>query len=457
MNAPRQFGSWRAFAYERFVLPWAERASCGDLRARLREWRTLEELSPEAIAEIQWLRLQRLLHHAYEQCPFYRSRFEMAGLHPSRLRAPNDLERLPVLTRDDLRLHYDEMIAANYRGRRLYPAATGGTTYTPVRIVRDEEALRSKIAAQWRWNAWAGYRPGDRILYLWGATSDYAAQPGWRWRLYDSGLMRRRWLPASRLNAAGFEAFRLALNRHRPQAVIAYPTPLALWAESLEAGEKPFHRPNTVICTAEPLLAAQRRLIERVFGCPVQEQYGSRELGIVAGSCRHGQMHLNSLLAHVEYAALEERAAGKLRQLIFTDLVNFALPLIRYRINDCAEGPEPGPCACGASYPRFGPVQGRVGDVFHLPNGDLVPGVTLTNRVLQVCPGLRKTQVVQESLRRFCVRYVPGPEFSPADLGKLQANLAKFFPPDVDWRFEAVGEIPREPSGKTRFCISHVA
>jgi hypothetical protein len=82
--------------------------------------------------------------------------------------------------------------------------------------------------------------------------------------------------------------------------------------------------------------------------------------------------------------------------------------------------------------------------------------VALTNRVIQVCPGLRKIQVIQTVRDAFHVRYVPGASFTSADLEQLSSKLKVFFPDELRWTFEEVSEIHRERSGKTRFCISHV-
>src|SRR5208282_735228 len=125
------------------------------------------------------------------------------------------------------------------------------------------------------------------------------------------------------------------------------------------------------------------------------------------------------------------------------------------RINDCVV-PRMEPCSCGRGLPLLGTIEGRTGDVFYLPNGDAVPGVALTNRVLKVCPGLKKTQVVQETVNDLRVRYVPGPGFDPSQLEVLRTGLRKFFPDQVRLTFEKVADIERERSGKTRFCISNV-
>lgn len=64
-----------------------------------------------------------------------------------------------------------------------------------------------------------------------------------------------------------------------------------------------------------------------------------------------------------------------------------------------------------------------------------------------------KTQIIQEFLDGFRIRYVPGPGFSNTHLDQLKANLRRFVADEVQWTFEQVAEIP-EGCGKTRFCIS---
>jgi phenylacetate-CoA ligase len=312
------------------------------------------------------------------------------------------------------------------------------------------------MAVQWRFNSWAGFHPGDKVFYLWGARQDFAERPSWRWRLYDRHLMRQVWAPTSLFNDAVLESYRQTLNEFRPRIVYAYPTPLALFCAYLRESARPYWRPLSAICTAEPLLDHQRQLIQEVLECPVFDHYGTRDFGMIAGECeKHQGMHLNPAAAYVEFVPVTGSEVEGLHEILVTDLLNYGLPLIRYRINDCALlGSEA--CACGRGYPLIRRITGRTTDVFHLPNGDIVPGVALTNRVLQVCPGLKKVQIIQETQQDFRVRYVPGPGFGQADLDLLKANLRKFVRDRVEWVFEQVADIERERSGKTRFCISYV-
>ncbi len=80
----------------------------------LREFERSQFLPPEEIRQLQWRRLQILLEQAYGQCPFYRERFERAGLKPSDLRGLEDLRALPALEKRDIQEQGDGMVAQNW-------------------------------------------------------------------------------------------------------------------------------------------------------------------------------------------------------------------------------------------------------------------------------------------------------------------------------------------------------
>jgi phenylacetate-coenzyme A ligase PaaK-like adenylate-forming protein len=441
-------------AYIRMILPALHNQNYAGLAHRLRNYSRLEENTLGQNRELQWEGLLRLVEHAYNTTLFYRHRLDEVGLTPRTITGPSDFARIPLLTRDDLRDRLSELQSNRFSREGLAQAATGGTTDTPVPILRSRASLPEKNAVQLSFNHWAGFLPGDKVFYLWGARQDFAQNPTWRWRLYDRYLMRQVWAPTSLFNDAVLESYRQSLNRFKPRVIYAYPTPLALFCEYLRDSKDSYHHPVTVICTAEPLLEDQRGVIEEVLGCRVFEHYGSREFAIIAGECEaHQGMHLNPAAAYVEFVPLEGAEQNGLHEIVVTDLLNYGMPLIRYRINDCALlGPET--CPCGRGYPLVRQITGRTTDVFYLPNGDIVPGVALTNRVLQVCPGLKKVQIIQETSDVFRVRYVPGTSIDEEDLALLKTNLRKFIPHLVEWQFEQVSAIEREQSGKTRFCIS---
>jgi phenylacetate-CoA ligase len=443
-------------AYIRLLNPVLHGSAYRGMERRLKELRRLERMSLNENEDRQWQAISRLLQHAYDSTPFYRERFELAGAKPADIRSVEDLQKIPVLTREDIRHHLENLWSRRYSKKSLLKAATGGTTDTPVPLLRSPECLREKLAVQLHFNSWAGMWPGDKVFALWGAQQDFNPNPSWRSRLYDRYLMRQVWAPTSLMNPVILESYRQLLSDFRPKVIYSYPTPLALFCEYLSDCGRPYHHPLTAICTAEPLLPPQRLIIERALGCPIFEHYGARDFGMVGAECEmHKGMHLNTAAVFVEFMPLKGSDEKGLHEILVTDLLNYGMPLIRYRVNDCAIL-APNPCVCERGFPIIEKIVGRTTDNFYMANGNVVPGVALTNRVIQVCPGLKKVQVVQNTLSDFHVRYVPGPNFSASDLNLLGLKLRVFFPDPLQWTFEEVSEIERERSGKTRFCISYV-
>jgi phenylacetate-CoA ligase len=444
------------FVYSNYVLPLLEPESYRGVEGYRRYYESREQLTLEKNSEQQWQRVLQMLDHAYHSTAFYRRRFDEAGIALKQVQSPADLQKIPLLTRDDLRVHLREMTSDKFRTAELVMAATGGTTDTPVKVFRDATSLPRKSGVQMRFNDWAGFSPGDKVFYLWGAQSDYPVSPSWRWRLFDHTIMRRHWAPTSLLNAETFNRYRSDLNRVRPRVVYAYPTPLTLFCEHLLQSQEPYHRPETVICTAETLLQDQRATIEAALGCKVFEQYGARDFGMVAGECaQHNGLHVNPAAVFIEQPPLPGAESRGLWEMIVTDLLNEGMPLIRYKINDCS-GLSREVCPCGIGYPLIGSIQGRVTDNFYLPDHSIVPGVALTNRVIKAASGIRKLQIIQERPEAFTIKFVPDDSFTAPSLTNLREKLIEFLGPGLEFEFQRVDDISRERSGKTRLCISKV-
>jgi phenylacetate-CoA ligase len=210
-----------------------------------------------------------------------------------------------------------------------------------------------------------------------------------------------------------------------------------------------------VICTAEPLHDWQRATIHKALGCIAFQHYGTRDFGLVAAECeRHSGMHVNPGSVIIEQLPVNSGENEGLRELVVTDLLNYGMPMIRYRINDCTiAGPEM--CDCGRTYPLIQPIIGRTLDNFFLADGSVVPGILLL-RVVKQLPGLKQAQVIQDAFDRFEVKYVRTDLFSPDQLNTVAEKLKSFCGRDIVVIFSEVNEVPREKSGKTRFCISHV-
>jgi phenylacetate-CoA ligase len=429
------------------------------LHSNLKKGHELEGLSLKQNLEKQWRKTTQLLAHAYETVPFYRRRFDEHGIAVTSIQAPADLKRIPILKRDDIRNNVEDLWSRRYQRSELLQAATGGTTDSPVPLLRDRECIAVRNAIRLQFNQWAGVGLSDKVFWLWGAPSDFAQNPGWKWRLYDRYFMRRIWAPTMLLNdETTLAKYASTIDRFRPTAIIAYPTPLTALCQYLLSSGYKGNLPRTAVCTAEALLPVQREIIEKALQCKVFEVYGARDFGMVAGECEaHDGLHLNPYAIFMEGEELD--AASGLQEIIATDLLNPAFPMIRYRINDCVYPVDPY-CSCGRGFPLISRIQGRASDNIVTPAGKVLPGVSVAhwaNRMVKTGSGLSKMQLIQETRNTFTIKYAPAPDFAPDSLERLTKMLHQLIEAPVEIDYVRVEDIPREASGKTRLCISRVS
>ena len=183
-------------AYERLfrqvLFPFYETVLCRrKTLAYLAEYERNQWLAPDAIEALRWRKLKALLDYCYREVPYYRRRWDEAGLPPERIGSLADFARLPVLTKADIRAHLDDLIAPAYRDSILFKT-TGGSTGEPLRFGFSRESHERRSAVMWRGYGWAGARMGRRTLYLWGGS---VGNPGRRQllkdRVYHAAFARR--------------------------------------------------------------------------------------------------------------------------------------------------------------------------------------------------------------------------------------------------------------------------
>jgi phenylacetate-CoA ligase len=439
-----------------FPLSLARNGELAQLRYR-REFERTQWLGEEELRALQWRRLHALLLHAYRKCPFYAARFRQVGVHPEEMRDLNDLRVLPPLEKADIQRYGPDMIASDWPEADRIVNQTGGSTGTPIRFHLSRDRKCSRAAATWRHNAWAGWDVGDRTAVLWGAPVDKPADT-WRARLRRWFLAEPLWLDTGCLTEQSLRAFAVTLQRHRPTAILAYARAAVLFAKFLRDQGLSIPAPRGLVTSAEVLEDDDRRLLEEVFGAPVFNRYGCREVSVIASECpAHAGLHVMGEGLYLEIETPRGPARpGEVGSILVTDLLNHAMPLIRYRIGDLGSWAA-GKCACGRGLPRLEKVSGRVTD-FLVGTGDqLVSGVFLATYVVAQRPSLGQVQIRQDEPGVIVYRIVPGPAFDPvADEEYLRQTTRRYLGAGVRVGVERVESLPTEPSGKFLFSRSSV-
>ncbi len=330
----------RSLVQRRIVLPAAV-AVRGEFSV-FRETAALRRLQFDEgrLRSIRHHRLTGILKHAREHVPHYGD-------------AGPALDQFDILEKEDLVQHFDEL---QYVGRiRHSSKTTGGSTGRAVTVRKDPEAIACERAATWLAYEWYGLRPGDRAMRFWGTGGDRGRRL--RSQLADLA-MNRTVASAFAFSERDLAAYWLRLKTAKPTYLYGYVSMLAEMARYglAENLEKPGRFLRAVITTSEALHPQQRALISEAFGAPVRNEYGCGEVGPIAYECSDGSMHMMESHLFVEVVD-DDGLPAKSGHLLITDLMNRAMPLIRYRVGDSVVLGKR--CACGRAFGTLASILGR--------------------------------------------------------------------------------------------------
>jgi len=415
-----------------------------------------ETLSSAEITRRQWRKMEQLLAHAYENVPYYRGVFEDQGLRPRDIRGPDDLLLLPLLTKQDIRRHGQDLVARDIPRERLIETYTGGTTGLPMHFWRDDRCRDLHYAAQAAFGRWYGLRPGDRQAAVWGSPLDLQARRGLRQQFVGRLSRRPEILDCRDLSEPRMGKFARFLLRWRPRLLRGYTHAVEHFARYLQASGLALSIPAAV-CTAEPLSENQRRTIEQGLGAEVFDEYSGREFGLMATECRrHQGLHVNAFSFYLEVLAEDQPVPpGELGRLVGTDLDGYGMPLIRYDLGDLGRWALK-PCECGIGLPLLASVEGRTMGMLVGPSGQSVSSGILVYVMgkLNLPAQFQFCQAEDTSIE---VRAVPENGFGPEHEAALREALTALLGEGLKITIRRVAEIPRARSGKYVYTESSAA
>jgi len=413
------------------------------------QWRT-----PEALAELSFLRLLDAFRHAERHVPFYRRRFAEFGVRVSQIKAPEDLASWPIITKDDIRNYARDFVSENFKGR-LHRSGTGGSTGSSMTFFYDHTTYERRVAAAIRSNRWAGAEIGDREVHVWGRSpGERQGLHTWK-RTLEQWVWRHKFISSFHLHEDKLVETLREIAAHKPRVIVGYTMPLYLLAK--KAVEEHFELPpiRGIITSAERLFEHQRVVIEKGFGAPVFDRYGCREVMLIGAECqRHAGLHMNVENVFVElYRGGRPAPPGSAGEVILSDLHNRSMPLLRYRNDDIATA-SVGVCPCGRGLPLLASVEGRVLDMVVGTSGRIIAGEAFVH-LLKDFP-VHRFQVHQREDRSTTVRIVPGRGFRPERATEIDQRLRTVLGADAALSVELVNDIPLTVSGKHRITKSDV-
>ncbi|MCC6047928.1 MAG: phenylacetate--CoA ligase [Thermodesulfobacterium sp.] len=338
-------------------------------------WNKEAETMPrEELQKLQLQRLREVVKYAYERVPFYRKRFEAAGIKPEDIRSLEDLKYIPFTSKADLREVYPFGLFAVPLSEIVEIHSSSGTTGKPVvagYTRRDLEVWGEVMA---------------RSLTMIGVTSQDVIQIAYGYGLFTGGLgfhygalkIGATIVPAS----AGNTRRQITLMQDFGTTVLACTPSYALYLAEYARDEMGID-PSTLKLRvgsfgAEMWTEEMRREIEKRFGIKAYNVYGLTEIigPGVAHECEEQKgLHIwedHFLPEIIDPETGEWVEEGKEGELVLTTLTKEGVPMIRFRTRDITSF-VPGECPCGRTGRRIERIKGRTDDMIKVRGVMLFP------------------------------------------------------------------------------------
>ena len=411
--------------------------------SELSQTAALLDSSREAIKAFQQVRLGKLIQHAYYTTPYYRELLKTDT---------PDITQIPPLEKRNIREDLERLCSERFTREQRIKNATGGSTGTPLTFYQDRNYWNQRNLSVYYFDRWAGWDLGEPQLIIWGAPADLKGDERWKQRL-NTFWRNQYWLNGFHLTDKEMQIAFERMNRCHPHTILAYPSSLYQFATFLyENGLTPRWQLKGIISSAEMLHPHYRALAEDVFGTKVYNRYGGREVGLIAMECVEGRMHINCRDIYLEIDSPNPYTQPG--EILITQLNNYAMPFIRYRIGDIGILSDE-MCPCGNQLPVLADLLGRTTATFRTRTGALVHGGYFTQQFYGI-DGVSQFQIIQESLKHCVLKLVINERWTETARRYLVQSIQRVLGGDVVVTVEFVEEIPLPTSGKREFTISKV-
>lgn len=454
---------WRKWTFDAFfaTMPLHKWMITGRAKHYYHELKESQWLTPADVKRLQERKLRKMIHHAYHHVAYYRDRMDQLGLKPTDIRTIEDLPKLPLLTKADVRQNlFFDLFSDNHDKRKILRINTSGSTGEPFVTYADAHQLEIRWATTLRAMEWAGYRWGDRQVRLWHQTIGMSKTQVIR-EYIDALFSRRIFIPAYEMKDKNMDEVIEKMKAHDPALIDGYAESLNFLAHYLRNNQvSGFESLRGVISSAQVLPDQSRDTIEKSFGCGVFDKYGSREFSGIAYECDAHEGHHICAESYIVEILKDGRPAepGEMGEIVITDLNNACVPLIRYRIGDLAVAIDNTvACPCGRGLPRIGKIEGRVQAIIFAANGTFLPGTFFAHLFKDYEYLIRQYQVLQETKGEIRLKIIKGARYTESGFDEVLTKLREFLGHETKIHVEYVEEIAMVRTGKHQGSISKLS
>lgn len=293
--------------------------------------------SREDIDKFQKKKLKQMILYSYNHTPYWKKTFEKIGLIKNNVVVWENLNKLPILTKDIIRENFDDLVSDECKKRHAYMNTSGGSTGEPVKFMQDKEYTQKNFGDKILFGILNGKNPGEKELKIWGSERDvFEGSIGFKEKIIN-WIYNRELLNSFVMSENDILKYINRINKTRPVQIWCYVDSIYEIARHINSTNMSVFCPMNIVTTAGVLYPEIRGEIQRAFpSSHILNQYGSREAGVIGVEYKENsgiRIFEHSVLVEIldKKNIVKHEGEGK---ILITNLTNYSMPLFRFDIGD---------------------------------------------------------------------------------------------------------------------------
>ncbi len=399
-----------------------------------------EKKTVEEIKHYQFEKLKQIMNIAYNHTDFYNEKYKKANFHPDDLKSLDDLHKIPLLTKDEVRQNAQQMVDKRVGINSLLKGTTSGTTGKALELFYDKKTNSrewASICYQWKR---VKYEVADGRIELRGFIQDdrdFIYLP-------DEKVLR---VNIIKMSSSNIDKIINKINQIGYEFIHGYPSAIFKFAKIIES-EKKKYTPKAIMMASEVLYDWQVEVIDNIFDCSKIIHYGQAEkVALAAWTDERKYSFIPT------YGILESDEDTK--ELVATGFINEVMPLIRYSLTDTVENFEKKPIKDSQTlFPVIKNIEGREEDYTYDENNNLIPPAVVTFPFKQL-KYIDAAKIVQYGINNFELiletQVVQNDEKLQKEIEKMIIDFQKLYGKKGQFKINLTKKIPLGANGKFRW------
>ncbi len=388
----------------------------------------------------QELLLQDFLKKAINSSKYYKDLYRNIDI--SQIKTIEDIKILPIVNKEELRANISDVYTI--KETNSIKTFTGGTTGKSLKILFTKDDFQKRMAYLDAFKYKVGIKDPFKVrkATFSGRDITYSKKSKIFWR--NNYIYNQRLYSTFDISDTNLPYYITNLNCFKPEVINGFVSSIYEIASFIDRNRLKLNFiPKAIFTTSETLLTFHRVLIERVFNCPVYNQYASAEGAPFITECKNKNLHYNLDTGIIEVLKTKEG-----NQMVITSFTTSGTPLIRYNIEDCITFKDQ-VCKCGSVHPLVEKIDGRKVDYLFSKEKGKISLSHLADVIKGIPNSIKKMQFIQESISHIIVKIVIDERLYLNEHEKeIKKEMVYRFGKNTIIEITKVSDISREKSGK---------